>query len=405
MYYWRLLCAVVVVLLVLVLILVVGKDKDSTRVHMVNLVNQVFVHKDKKHKSDLVAKGGSHELVVGKCIGSVEEWKVGEYLDKPGTIFVSVASYRDDECTDTVSALFDMADNPEDIFVGVVQQNSKDATEDCFDRCPSCAKRKRSGNIRVTNFSHLEAKGPTFARYHASKLWRGEEFYLQIDSHIKFEQGWDTTMIEQIRDTNDPDAVLGHYPPSEKQIHDMRETGFKEFVTMTTTSTPGVDGLPEIKGEVKQVGNRSTPDPVYVMGANLICFPGRVLYDMSFDPYLSYLFFGEELLFSARLWTHGYNMYAPLKAFASHHYGRDDKPKYSTDHKEAEQCRKQAVQRVKYMFGLAEAQHVHPDYLIEVEKYGMGKKRKLSDYLSLIGKKGKKPGVRKNTEKPKSGVE
>jgi hypothetical protein len=191
-------------------------------------------------------------------------------------------------------------------------------------------------------------------------------------------------MLRQIRATNDPDAVLGHYPPTDNQMKKMKKSNFDEFITMKTPSM-GPDGFPLIRGVVEKVGTKITPDPVYAIGANLICFPGRVLYDMSFDPYLSYLFFGEELLFSARLWTHGYNLYAPLKAFATHHYGRDDKPKYSTDHKEAEGCRRQAVQRVKYMFGLAKSRHVHPDYMIDVNKYSMGPKRPLQQYFKNIG--------------------
>ena len=40
---------------------------------------------------------------------------------KPNTIFVSIASYRDSVCSTTVESLYSMADNPQNVFVGLCQ--------------------------------------------------------------------------------------------------------------------------------------------------------------------------------------------------------------------------------------------------------------------------------------------
>ncbi len=56
---------------------------------------------------------------------------------RAGTIFVSIAAYRDDECKDTVSDLFERAARPDRIFVGVVQQ-LKSIEENCFETCEKC---------------------------------------------------------------------------------------------------------------------------------------------------------------------------------------------------------------------------------------------------------------------------
>ena len=49
------------------------------------------------------------------------------------SIFVSIASYRDDVCPDTLSSLYEMANKPENIFVGICQQNKKDSDDkDCL---------------------------------------------------------------------------------------------------------------------------------------------------------------------------------------------------------------------------------------------------------------------------------
>ena len=70
-------------------------------------------------------------------------------------IFVSVASYRDDECKDTINSMFKQAKNPDKIFVGVCQQN-KEADENCIKNVP----KKYQKNIRTKDMSYKEAKGP-----------------------------------------------------------------------------------------------------------------------------------------------------------------------------------------------------------------------------------------------------
>lgn len=336
-------------------------------------------------KSAMVANGSSDDVLVGKCIGltETEKWEVGGFSTIPGTIFVSVASYRDDECKDTVFDMFAKATHPDSVYVGVVQQN-KEQTEDCFDKCPDCSKRKQSGHIRVTNFSYMEAKGPTFARYHASKLWQGEEFYLQIDSHLKFEQGWDVTLIEQMRLTGDTKAVVGGYPPTEEQMAQSRKNGYNETIVSCSNGL-NEDGMPNIGSEVVASKPNHMPIKCMEMAAGLMCFPGTALKDVPYDPFLSYAFFGEEILHSARLWTSGYNIYAIGKPIATHHYGREGKPRYNTDHIESEGCRLVGMRRIQYLLGLVPASAVHPDYLKDAEKYGLGKVRSIEEYWAKSG--------------------
>ena len=115
---------------------------------------------------------------------------------KPGkekTIFVSIASYRDDVCIDTLQSLFDNANNPSKIFVGICQQNKKDEDKDCEISNYNC-------NVRTITLPHYESKGPTWARYLCSTLWNGEEYFLQIDSHTKFVKDWDIKCIKMVND-------------------------------------------------------------------------------------------------------------------------------------------------------------------------------------------------------------
>ena len=87
------------------------------------------------------------------------------------TVFVSVASYRDDECSATIANLFKKAAFPGRVFVGVCEQNSTDTRESCRgDHDPQFDKQ-----IKTITLKHTDAAGPCVARYHCSTLyaWRG----------------------------------------------------------------------------------------------------------------------------------------------------------------------------------------------------------------------------------------
>jgi hypothetical protein len=302
---------------------------------------------------------------------------------RPGTIFISIASYRDDECKDTIYDMYEKASRPERVFTGVIQQN-KESKEDCFDSCSKCKARKASGHIRVKNFPHTEAKGPTFARFEATKLWDGEEYFLQIDSHTKFQPGWDETVLNELEATNDPKAVLGGYPPTEEQMKQFAKNGFNKTITMCH-GVMNKDGIPELRARIIDVPKGGKPIKMMYSGAGMLAMPYQALLDVPYDPYLSFLFFGEEILHSARLWTSGYNFYAPRKAFVVHHYGRGDKPKFWSDLSGFKGCQQKAVKRTKYLMGRLPLSSVDTDFRAETERFGMGKVRSLDQYYAEAG--------------------
>lgn len=118
-----------------------------------------------------------------------------EYLQRmpprreDGSVFLSVATYRDENCFNTVYNAYAKAKNPEKLFIGLVQQNCHancksgvlsnlkmepvPPDDDCYAKfCetdlgkPICDKRQ----IRVLNIDEPESLGPYAARYFASKL-------------------------------------------------------------------------------------------------------------------------------------------------------------------------------------------------------------------------------------------
>ena len=145
-----------------------------------------------------------------------------------GTIFLSVASYRDENCPNTLKWAFEKAKYPERIFVGLVQQN-------CYDHCRSgvleggrmedvppdidCYKEfcnahpEYCNQVRILHVNETESLGPYAARFLASKLWYGEPWYMQIDAHMTFAKDWDEDSIVMLKNAPTKKPVISHYPP------------------------------------------------------------------------------------------------------------------------------------------------------------------------------------------------
>jgi hypothetical protein len=52
------------------------------------------------------------------------------------------------------------------------------------------------------------------------------------------------------------------------------------------------------------------------------------LRQVPFDPFLPWIFMGEEIIMSSRLWTAGYDMFSPIQSVVGHMYVRQHKPKF-----------------------------------------------------------------------------
>jgi hypothetical protein len=278
------------------------------------------------------------------------------------TIFVSVASYRDAECPNTINEIFGKSKNASRIFVGICQQNS-DTDTDCFNP-------KYKDNIRIIRFSDEEAKGPTYARYMCSKLYNNENYYMQIDSHTHFEKNWDELLIDMIPSSK---VVLSAYPNDwitekdpVKEISVICKVKYEKDLKMFNS----LGGL--IRG-----GDKLTFAP-YITGGFFFTY-GIFLKKVPFDPDLPHLFWGEEILFTVRMWTHGWDIYCPNKVILYHYYTREEAPKYF-ENPEYQKYQPLSLNKVRYLLKLEDKY----DNSLPI-KYKLGKERILEDYYNYIG--------------------
>tara|TARA_B100001094_G_C18185390_1_gene803489 strand:+ start:944 stop:1813 length:870 start_codon:yes stop_codon:yes gene_type:complete len=246
-------------------------------------------------------------------------------------IFISVASYRDPDTQRTVDNLISTADNPQNLRIRVVEQN---APEDNFG--------VKTSKPVVKVLRNVIAKGPAWARFLASTLWSGEEYYLQIDSHMTFIQHWDTIIIRDLNKVNNERAVLTCYPPATLPV--------ESTPVCSITENWNFDHQNHIIAVGSILPARDKPEPGVFVSAGFVFFRSRPFLDeIPFDPNLKYLFQGEEILLSARLYTHGYQVLHPSQAVCSHDYIRQDRPKVWINNPDFWSNNAVAVRRYRYL--------------------------------------------------------
>ena len=110
-------------------------------------------------------------------------------------IFVNLASYRDPECYKTIQSLIMNSYNWKNLRIVVCEQNSEEDIPYNYLLDPIY-----NNIINVIKLSYKEARGPTYARYLIQQQYNKEEYYLQIDSHTRFEKFWDLKLINSPED-------------------------------------------------------------------------------------------------------------------------------------------------------------------------------------------------------------
>lgn len=311
---------------------------------------------------------------------------------KKDTIFISIASYRDEVCNSTLKSIYSMASNPKNVYCGVVQQNDSSKDEDCLlgssnDTDASIV----TENVTMMRIKHFEAKGPCWARYLASTLWSGQEYFLQIDSHSKFVKDWDKKcirMMKRLKEMGAQKAVVSHYPKSMDAYEDGKPT---EVTKMCQSFFNNRDMLSFLGAGIEESNNDFYETPYVAAGFMLSSY--TLLDDVPYDPNLDFLFVGEEIGHSIRIWTSGYNIYTPSENIVFHEYERKGKPKVWDDNKYSDV---DAFEKIKQIIGLDTKHELPGNIKYNMDKYGLGKERSLQDYYDFAGIDLKNKRVYKN---------
>jgi len=277
------------------------------------------------------------------------------------TIYLSISSYRDRDCPYTLKSAFQNAKYPERLSVGIVQQNCnvqncmtgtgwaekrrwvpQDGPDvDCVEKFCELNPQICERQIRILRLGEAESYGPFFSRFLNSKLYRGENFYVQIDAHTSFRQDWDDTLLRQMMKTPSyPYSVISNYPPSGEVANAPFWPAFESFSQERTPSAlcgatfeKGFGGhhtvrLRETSRKFLDSSQPMRPRHSCFVAAGFFIAHGSYINHIKQDYGMPYLFMGEEIALTIRFWTHGYDVYGPSVNVLKHFYTRKESPKF-----------------------------------------------------------------------------
>ena len=287
----------------------------------------------------------------------------------PELIFVSIASYRDPELWPTLEDCLAKASFPERLRFGVCWQHDSD------ERAPDLLADSR---FRVVDVDWRESRGACWARAEIMKLWEGEEWFLQLDSHHRFARDWDVALLGQAAATGSPKPVLTTYAtpftPGDAPEGLSDEPMLMQFDRFTDEAIvlfrPG--GIPNWQTRTGPVRSR-------FLSAHFLFAPGSFVTDVPYDPDL--YFIGEEITLAVRAFTHGYDLFHPSQVIVWHEYTRNYRTKHWDDHTsrngvELDWSLRDASSRDKVRRFLAEP---------HIGSFGCGTDRTIAEYETYAG--------------------
>ena len=293
-------------------------------------------------------------------------------VNNNGLIFCSVASYRDLQCPLTVMDMIKKAKHPEKLVICINQQNAQE-DNDCFNNMDYSP-----ATVKIIKVSDHAAKGPCWARFIIQQEWKSEEYFLQIDSHMRFVEEWDQKCIDQLNMLPAKSCLTNYVsnfdlkagtPDTENQL--------RGPLFIVNKETSEIDGFFRVNSDFIE----NTDKPLLAKGWSA-CFSfsrGDLLHDAPYDPYTPFLFFGEETDIWARMWSRGWCVYAPSIPICFTSFDRSYRPTFweNPDQKFGDYLSRL---RLYYKFGYLK--DIHPSLKIALHNYDLDKSKTWHDFLT-----------------------
>jgi hypothetical protein len=262
------------------------------------------------------------------------------------TIYLQIAAYRDPELLNTIKSALDNATHPDRLVFGITWQHSPYEEWDNLD--PYITDER----FRIMDIDYRDAKGPCWARYQLNKMWKGETYTLQIDSHHRFAAAWDVAyieMLEGLRSKECPKPLLSSYLPSfEPGVEGENRLEAPWIMEFDRFAPEGpVHFLPHTIDNYKELDK---PQPSRFISGHFIFADGKFCQEVEYDP--NYYFHGEEINLSVRAYMAGYDLFAPHRTYMWHEYTRDGKRKHWDDNPDWEKLDKHSHKHNRELLGI-----------------------------------------------------
>ena len=282
-------------------------------------------------------------------------------------IFISIASYRDAQLGPTIADCLAKAADATRLRFGICWQHGEEEARLPYD----------DPRFQILDVDWRASRGACWARAEIMKLWRGEAWYLQIDSHCRFASGWDEALIEMARWTGSAKPVLSTYPPPFTPSGNELLSGEPLLIAYQGFTS---DGIPYMKPlPIPGWQHREMPVRARFVAAGFLFAPGSFVDEVPYDPEL--YFIGEEATLALRAFTHGYDLFHPCRNILWHDYVRSYAVRHWDDHTAEASAERswgdldlRSKERVRRLFAGD-----------DLERYGLGAERTLAEYEAYAG--------------------
>jgi glycosyltransferase involved in cell wall biosynthesis len=301
-------------------------------------------------------------------------------------VFVQIAAYRDPQLKSTLKDMIEKAKHPENLVVGIAWQHSPDDSWDDLEEY------KNDPRFKIIDIDYKDSKGVCWARHAVQQLYDNEQYTMQIDSHMRFAQDWDETLIgmmELLQWKGHKKPLLTAYVSSFDPDNDPQGRVLSPWKMNFDRFIPegAVFFLP---AEIPDYQSLKEPLPARFYSAHFCFTLGIFSKEVQHNP--EYYFHGEEISIAVRAYTHGYDLFHPHKVVAWHEYTRKGRTKQWDDDKEWGKRNEKSHLANRKLFGMdGEIQEGHGGL------YGFGNERTVRDYEKYTGVLFSKRAVQKET--------
>lgn len=290
------------------------------------------------------------------------------------SIFVTIASYRDLELPKTVKSIYENADNPQDLYFGIVNQDAKNKHAE-FPYIDA-------DHMKNYKMHYQDSRGAGYARKIGMSLYEDQDFYFQTDSHMRFAKGWDTDLKNMFKQSqqiaNNDKIILSQFPAPYVVFTDGKDFYPKDdplYWDRPSWSSVVNTNLGYWAAHRQEINDLSQPHYSHTVLAGLLFTTGKFVEEIPYDERISFM--GEELCIALRSYTRGWEIYAPNKIVAWHYYVRKYSVKIWND----------SINRPKWAELEFNSQKVQEQILLGEDQgiYGIGDYQKYLDYQEMIG--------------------
>ncbi len=288
------------------------------------------------------------------------------------TIFVAIASYNDPMLPHTLDQCLANARYPENLRFGICWQSDS--------REPIDLRRfKRDPRFQFREYSTDESEGGSWARNIAQRMWDGETYTMQVDSHMAFAYGWDTQLVRMMRDFPADKPLISMIAPlfDWKDGHVIKRSDMGLCVSAVSqwdadnAWAPWFDWGCAVHGG--PVRNR-------FLSGMFIFTQGQWNEEVRQDP--KHYYWGEEFALALRSYTHGYDFFLPNDYVIWHMHHTQAPPRRHWEHG-SEVVRKKNEIAFERLHKLAFSDDAKASDALG--RYGLGSQRSRRDFERYSG--------------------